>query len=292
MKKKLLLVIAFMLILTGCNSTSTDVDNYYHSKKLVSAIEDEDVVAVKAIIEEHPDCINTYPSAMPDWLHSFLDLPRVCFPLTVACATDNLEVVTILLQNGADPNCNDGLTPLSVTYSGKCDNWYEISKTLIEYGAKLDYVTDYSGGKVSVFRDIVKVRAGAALPGYEAESEEEVLEAFNDALENCDLSNVDWMSVLQRSVSNGRIEIVKLLLEQKYCDVNDTSIDMTALMFAARDSTVEMVQLLLDYGADKSQQTLDGKTAYDYAVEFNTSDVVELLETHEQSEQSGDGSLS
>ena len=278
MKKTILLVIALMLILTGCNSTSTDADNYYYSKKLVSAIKEEDIVAIEAIIEENPDCINTYPSVMPDWLNSFLDLPRVCFPLTEACGTDNLEVVAILLQNGADPNCNDGLTPLSETYSAKRDNWYEISKTLIEYGAKLDYVTDYSGGKVSVFRDIVKVRSGSALPGYEAESEEEVFEAFNYALENCNLSNVDWMSVLQRSVSNDRIEIVKLLLDQGYCDVNDTSIDMTALMFAARDSTAEMVQLLLDYGADKTYRTSDGKTAYDYAVEFNTSDVAELLD--------------
>ena len=71
---------------------------------------------------------------------------------------------------------------------------------------------------------------------------------------------------------------MKLLLDQKYCNVNDTSIDMTALMFAARDSTAEMVQLLLDYGADKTYRTSDGKTAYDYAVEFNTSDVAELLD--------------
>ena len=59
MKKTILLVIALMLILTGCNSTSTDADNYYYSKKLVSAIKEEDIVAIEAIIEENPDCINT-----------------------------------------------------------------------------------------------------------------------------------------------------------------------------------------------------------------------------------------
>lgn len=52
---------------------------------------------------------------------------------------------------------------------------------------------------------------------------------------------------------------------------------MTALMFAARDSTPEMVQLLLDYGADKSMKCSDGKTAYDYAVEFGKEQIAELL---------------
>ena len=86
------------------------------------------------------------------------------------------------------------------------------------------------------------------------------------------------MRVLQHSVSNDRIEIVKLLLEQEYCTVNDTSVGITALMFAARDSTPEMVKLLLDYGADKSIKSTDGKTAYDYAVQFNNKDIIALLE--------------
>ena len=68
------------------------------------------------------------------------------------------------------------------------------------------------------------------------------------------------------------------MLDQKYCNVNDTEeTGMTALMFAARDSTPEMVQFLLDYGADKSMKCSDGKTAYDYAVEFGKEQIAELL---------------
>lgn len=62
-----------------------------------------------------------------------------------------------------------------------------------------------------------------------------------------------------------------------YCDVNDTSVGMTALMFAARDSTPEMVKMLLDYGADPSYTDEDGKTAYDYAVEEGHTELAELL---------------
>ena len=83
--------------------------------------------------------------------------------------------------------------------------------------------------------------------------------------------------MLQCSVSNDRIEIVTLLLDKEYCDVNDTSVGMTAIMFAARDSTLEMVQLLLDYGADKSIKDDDGMTAYDYAVKFKRNESADLL---------------
>lgn len=251
--------------------------NYYYSKKLVSAIKNEDIISAKDIIEKKPTCINTYPSITSKWWHSAMNW-RVCYPLNEACVTGNIDVIELLIKNGADVNCNDGLTPLSVTYGSKIDNWYEISQLLLQNGASLDYTTEYSGGKSSVLQDIVQVRSGAALPGYKPESKEEVIKAFNYALENVNHNNVNWMRVLQHSVSNDRIEIVKLLLEQEYCTVNDTSVGITALMFAARDSTPEMVKLLLDYGADKSIMTADGKTAYDYAVQFNNKDIIALLE--------------
>lgn len=203
---------------------------------------------------------------------------RTYYPMNQACATGNIDLIELLIDNGADVNCNDGLTPLSVTYSIKPDNWYEISRILIDNGASLDYITEYSGGKSSVLQDIAHKRYVASLPGIEPENEEEVIKAFKYALENTNYDNVDWRLVLQHSVSNDRIKIVKLLLDQKYCNVNDTEeTGMTALMFAARDSTPEMVQFLLDYGADKSMKCSDGKTAYDYAVEFGKEQIAELL---------------
>ena len=126
-------------------------------------------------------------------------------------------------------------------------------------------------------QDIVQNRPGALLSGYEPDNKEEVIKAFNYALENVNHNKVNWMRVLQHSVSNDRIEIVKLLLEQEYCTVNDTSVGITALMFAARDSTPEMVKLLLDYGADKSIKSTDGKTAYDYAVERGFVELAEII---------------
>ena len=276
MKKKYLFIIIPALI---CTLLAGGVviylnSNYYYAKKLVSAIRDQNIAAVQEILRKKPTCINTYPSIVPKRLH----FNRICFPLTVACAKDNLELVTILLENGADPNCNDGLTPLSVTYSQKRSNWYAMSLTLLEHGASLNYITDYSGGKLSVLQDIVRVRAGGALPGYEPENGDEVKSAFFYALENCDHQMVDWVWVMHNSVSSDRIEIVKFLLDQGYCDVNDVSTGMSFLMFATRDSTLEMVQLLLDYGADKTFRSPDdGKTAYDYAIEKGHMEIAEMV---------------
>ena len=279
MKKiKLLSILCIVLgVLSVCVLARLILRNYIESKKLVEAIKSENLYAVEQIINKNPECINTYPSITSKGWHSAMNW-RVCYPLNEACSTGNIELIKLLIENGADVNCNDGLTPLSITYSSKVDNWYEISLLLLQNGASLDYTTEYSGEKSSVLQDIVQVHSGVGAPGYIPESKEEVINAFKYALENCDHNNVDWMRVLQHSVSNDRIETVKLLLDQGYCTVNDVSIGMTALMFAARDSTHEMVQFLLDYGADPSITSADGKTAHDYAVQSNNKDVIAILE--------------
>lgn len=279
MKKNKLLSILYLIlgVLSVCVLGRLVLRNYIDAKNLVEAIKNEDLYATEQIINKNPECINTYPSITSKGWHSAMNW-RVCYPLNEACGTGNIELIELLIENGADVNCNDGLTPLSITYNSKVDNWHAVSQILIENGASLDYITDYSGGKSSVLQDIVHNRPGASLSGYEPDSKEEVIKAFNYALEKINHNNVNWMRVLQHSVSNDRIEIVKLLLDQKYCDVNDTSVGMTALMFAARDSTPEMVQVLLDYGADKSIKSSNGKTAYDYAVYTNNIEVMPMLE--------------
>lgn len=277
MKKRLLIIVVAMVLVIGTLIIIFMNSNYHYSKKLIKAIEEKDIVIAQEIVKKKPTCVNTVPTIMPKWFYTFLDIPRPTNALYNACDSDNLEFVRLLIDSGADVNGVEQATPLSIVYLQKKDNWYAISLMLIENGASLDYITEYSGEKSAVLQDIVRFRSGSSLPDYEPESEEEVIKAFTYALENCNHSNVNWMRVLQHSVSNDRVEIVKLLLDQGYCDVNDTSVGITALMFAARDSSLEMVQLLLDYGADKSIESSDGKTAYDYAMEQERYELAELL---------------
>lgn len=273
--KKALVGAAFFLLLVIIVLLCILNSNYYYSKKLVTAIRNEDISKVQQIISRKPSCVNEYPSITPKWWHSAMNW-RIVYPLTEACTTDNKEIVMLLLECGADPNCNDGVTPLSVTYSGKCSNWYAISLLLIDHGASLDYATEYSGGRSSVLQDIVQVCSGHS--SSECEFDEEVIQAFNYAMQNCNHDNIDWVKVFQHSVSNNRLAIVQFLLEQGYCKVNDTTSEgISALMFASRDSSTEMVQLLLDYGADVSYKSPEGKTALDYATKSQNIEVMELL---------------
>ncbi|MDE6700790.1 MAG: ankyrin repeat domain-containing protein [Acetatifactor sp.] len=278
MKKRLLLLIVVMCIVGGTTLAIFFNSDYYYAKKLVYAIGSEDITTIEQILKKKPSCVSKYPQVLPEKIFNTICEDRgTTYPLIEACRNDNVEIVKALLEAGADPNCSAGFTPLSVTYMCKEENWYSISLLLIEYGASLDYVTEISGGTSAILMDIVRVRSGGALPGYVPESETEVSAAFYYAIESCDHSKVNWMWVLQESVSCDRIEIVKFLLDKNYCDVNDTSRDMTALMFAARDSTIEMTQLLLDRGADKNFVDSTGKTAYDYAVENGNTDIAFLL---------------
>lgn len=167
--------------------------NVYYSKKIVKAIEKEDIETVKSIMEKKPDCVNTFPTKVPRWMYTIIDV-SVRYPLNEACATGNIELIRLLLENGADVNCHDGRTPLSVTYHQKVENWYPISLLLIEYGASLDYTTDYSGEYSCILMDIVQVRPGSNAVDYVPESVDEVMSAFHYAIANCDYK--EWEAFL------------------------------------------------------------------------------------------------
>ncbi|MBE5866787.1 MAG: hypothetical protein E7292_11370 [Lachnospiraceae bacterium] len=275
---KKILVILISIICFGGICGIIFNSNFYYSKKLVQAIRAEDLNEIESILEKKPDCVNTYPSILPrEVLYGVFDAGRVNYPLIEACGTDNLEIVKLLVAFGADVNCNDGRTPLSITYCGKQENWYQISVFLIESGASLNYKTEYSGEYLSVLEDIIHPKSGESLPGYIPENSEEVYMAFCYAVGNCNLDKVSWGHVLQDGVSYNRQKIVKFLLENSYCDVNTVLGEMNILMFAARDANAEMVQLLLEYGADKDYTTSEGWTAYDFAVQSKNEEIVTLL---------------
>ena len=275
MKKRKILIAVTTIVLTICCVVVAYLNsNYRYSKLLFNAITDENKLQVQEILEKKPNCVNTYPTLAPNWWQSLMN-QSIGYPLVEACRTGNIEIIEILVENGADVNLGARFTPLSFTYNQKPKNWYSISLFLIDNGASLAYESHNS--HENVLTDIVGHRPGTMTAKYGLENSTEVFTAFCYALENCKQSSINWMRVLQHSVTNDRVEIVKLLLDKGFCDVNDTSVGMTALMFAARDSTPEMVQLLLDYEADKSIKSSDGKTAYDYAVDRGFIEFAEAL---------------
>lgn len=276
---KRLVIICVIGALILCGIVLIMNSDYYYSKKLVKAIKAENIDEVIRILDHKPTCINTRPTFAPAvWISAMNQ--RSEYPLTEACITDNIELVKLLVKRGADVNGTNDFCPLSVTYTQKKDHWFEISSYLIENGASLDYVTYYSGGYSSILQDIVQIKPGANASDYIPENVDDVNSAFYYALEHLNHNNIEWMRVLQNSISNDRMQIVQYLLNEEYCDVNDTSLGMTALMFAVRDSTMEMVKLLLNYGANKNCVSSTGKTAYDYAVNADNDAMIALLDNY------------
>lgn len=107
---------------------------YCVSRRLVKAIRKGQYSSVKILVENYPECVNTYPSLFSKE-RNLKKNRDVLFPLTEACRSDDWGLVALLLDNGADPNCDDGFTPLGLVYREKRKNWQEIAQLLRKYGA-------------------------------------------------------------------------------------------------------------------------------------------------------------
>lgn len=275
-KTYIVAAVAFIILAIVCAVVLYLNSETYYASMLRRAIAEENVDKIEVIIEKKPGCINTYPTYAPQWWQALM-LQSVEYPLVEACRTGNVEIVTLLVKEGAKPNLGKNFTPLSVTYFEKPENWYQISEYLIENGASLDYTSFFSGG--NVLTDILGTRSGSVRDKYGTEDQNQVMCAFFYAIEACDSDRIEWARVLQHAVTNDRHEAVCFLISESYCDINDTSVGMTALMFAARDSDLSMVRLLVELGADYSVISKDGKTALDYAEHYGDDAIVAFLES-------------
>jgi hypothetical protein len=105
--------------------------NYCFSRKLIKAINARQFSKVQQFVMNCPNCINKYPSLFSKE-RNLRKKRKVRYPLTEACYTNDLELVELLLSNGADPNCNGGLTPLMIAAK---DSTPEMVRLLLDYGA-------------------------------------------------------------------------------------------------------------------------------------------------------------
>lgn len=252
--------------------------DYAYARRLEKAIVRGDRAAIQQIVSKKPTCVNKLTTSLPRGIYVLLFDYNPVYPLVTACRKGQIDIITYLIDNGADVNCNDGCTPLSVTYTVKNDNWFETSKYLISKGASLDYQTSYCRN-AAVFCDILDRRPGVLVEGYVAENADEVMAAFWYAFDHADLSQINWNRVLKFAAVENRNEVVTFLIEQNMCNVNDITFGTTPLMEVARNrwQGTNMVTLLLSLGADPSLISDDGKTAYDYAVSCGNFDIAAVI---------------
>ncbi len=242
--------------------------SFFHAVRLVRAIKSDDMEEVQRIVEKDPASINRYPTVAPPFWQSAMNRKDM-YPLTQACHQGNEEMIRFLIASGADVNCNDGYTPLSVTYRRKNDNWYAVSLLLLQNGADLHYKTEYSGGMESALFDIIQPRPLGNSTVYVPESNEEVFNSFLFAVENCSRDEVNWDRLFRRCVSCGyerRGQEIEYLLNGGFCSVNTPDEEgKTPLMYAAERTNVQTVDYLILNGAKIDAMDNTGKTVLDYA---------------------------
>ncbi len=199
---RLIIIIFFVIIVLLCGIIRGV--NVWYSYRLKQAIWDDNIFAVREIIERCPSYVNYYPGFLPISVYSAFEFSTT-YPLIVAVEKDNFDIIKLLVESGADVNCNDGSTPLRIAYFLKPVHWYKVSCYLIENGADINYIGVLDHGTTPVLEDIVSRRSYNDTIG-------EVNAAFNYAFDHCDHTRVDWPRVLSYAVSYRRFEITK-----KYC---------------------------------------------------------------------------
>jgi hypothetical protein len=101
---------------------------------------------------------------------------------------------------------------------------------------------------------------------------------------DCDARSATGATALMAAAKNGRIDVVKRLLDQK---LNVNAVDkqgVTALMLAAENNKVEIVKLLLKKNADPNVEDQTGWTALMKAVYQGNTDCVTALAAQSRQE--------
>ena len=276
MKKLLCLMLVLLFACSILSSCSSHTERQY-AKKLNKAIKAEDFDTVNRIISECPEAINTYPTVAPMWWQAEILMATIYYPLSEACKTGNLEMVKLLVENGADVNSltpgKEVVTPIHTALLFGKGDWYDIVMYLIESGASIDYIDKGFLGKGAMLIDIIERTRSES-----EEDKENFDKLFAYVLENCDATNVNWSRVLFKAVYWERYNMTKMLIEGRYCDVNERYSGRTPLMYAIGMSDAKMVKYLLDNGADINAVDEDGKTVFDYVFECDDEEIKALFE--------------
>lgn len=252
-KKKLFIKLTIIMCLLALMIiTIYAIDSpYRNSRKLIDAIETNDMTTAEKILESDQD--PDTPSIRPLKILSFWGIvPEL--PLAVACRNGNYEMVNLLLTHGASANGVDdvGRTPMRETLAYFQKDDVEIVELLLEYGADTESKDD-----------LWPVCYAAKMTPKE----------YDPTKENGTVFKGDYNEIIAQGIT----EIVLLLLENRDPNIAHAG-GTTLLMYAASVGNVYLVNHLLSIGADETLINNSGETAYDIATKNGHQEVVFLLD--------------
>lgn len=256
-KKKIIICISVTMVVLSFVSVLYVANQPYRlSKKLVRAIENEDMLVINKILGDGFDP-NT-PTEKPSSWHKLFDIySRV--PLSIACRKGNYQIVQVLIQHGATAEycVGTGWSPLMETLFYYQPEDLEIVELLLANGA------DPFQEQTSISPVFLASRM--------------VPKQFDSNKTNGTVYNGEYDLEIAKQITM----IVTLLLGDQSPNITDGS-NETLLMQAAAVGNLYLVDYLLSIGADPTLQDVEGRTAYDYAIQNNQDDVAQLLKKHNQ----------
>jgi len=250
---------------------------------LINAIINNDIETVKSFIKSKNININI---------------------LNYAIKENNIEIVLLLLENGADVNAKNNNGETCLYYATK-ENNIEIVQLLLENGADINAINNY--GKTPLIysiwsnnKDIVEllIQKGADVnaknnygdtPLYYAikENNKDIVELLIQKGADVNAINNYGDTPLYYAIKKNKIEIVQFFLENG-ADVNaknnygDTPL-IYAITNAIEENKIEIVTLLLENGADVNAKNNYGKTPLTIAEEKKNEDIIKLLKDKQTS---------
>lgn len=270
MRIKLLLKIFIVLTIIAVAIVGIIIGNgVYQNKKLFDAIESSDYAGAKKAIEK-----GAWINSRKHLLHIPNLIPQNPTPLINACEKGNEEIISLLLDSGADINKKDSYTeqtPLLAALHGTKANRFSIAMFLLEKGADPFAVQNTT----SPLEETLVV-----LNSDNAQTIEEGFKLFQYLIgQQVDMNICKGdANVLTFATRYGNYNVVEFLIKESYFDINSKDLaGDTALIVATKNNQTQIIQLLLELGANKSLEDVEGKTAYDYALERGLMEFSELL---------------
>lgn len=217
-------------------------------------------------------------------------------PLFEAIRAQYISLIKLLLENGADVNCNIyNHTPLTTAIllgiddQAKIMGNIDIVKLLLENGASPNRLpcgrTPISSAICAKNMECLNLllNYGAQIQTYDLGTA-----ALNNEIEiikfllaqGAPINNADgYCCALMDAAEVGNLEIINLLLLNDG-KVNDNKGNSLALMWAIVNGNIEIIKVLLENGASVNSHFSGGKTALMEAIDKGNLDAVKLLLDH------------
>jgi ankyrin repeat protein len=243
------------------------------STKCTSIHVDETVMVLPHLTEEHTNRNNLIQ--LP--FNSFGTIPFIDEALVTAVEKRRIDVMKVLLCNGADVNSRD---KSNETVMNKAINYghSSIVRLLCQHNADVNLQGECGVTPLILAAEYDRVEITKILLETGANVNTISYYVRISSRKRCICGDGNPCSALFVATIHRHLSIAKLLLRDKRINVNSrTKNGLTALIMAVLTKQIELVQLLIQKGANVNMGTQFGYTALEVAIDKNYFQIAKLL---------------